>query len=100
MKCDICNGSGRVVNPRYLNMSNAEAFERGIPTMKKCHICEGLGYVGIDLNAMKHTMLVIYNQATMSKSLKKELKYLLDQLADYPELKLMIDMNELTTKKK
>jgi len=86
MKCGICNGSGRVVNPRYLNMSNAEAFERGIPTMKQCNTCAGMGYVGIDLNRMKHTMLVIFNQATMSNSLKKDLKYLLEQLADYPEL--------------
>ena len=86
MKCNKCNGSGRIDNQRYLNMSNSQAFERGIPTMKKCNTCAGMGYVGIDLNRIKHTMLVIFNQATMSKSLKKDLKYILKQLADYPEL--------------
>ncbi len=79
MKCDKCNGSGRIANPKYYSMANCYAYEQGIDSMKKCNTCKGMGYIGIDLNEMKQIMIVIYNTATISPSLKRELGYMLKQ---------------------
>ena len=47
MKCDRCNGSGRVDNPRYWSgrYSCVEAWERGISPVIKCKKCDGSGYI-------------------------------------------------------
>lgn len=44
MKCDKCNGSGYVLNPRYYRHSNSEAYEMGIAPRKQCDRCKGSGY--------------------------------------------------------
>lgn len=47
MKCDRCNGRGRVDNPRYWSgrYSCVEAWERGISPVIKCKKCDGSGYI-------------------------------------------------------
>jgi hypothetical protein len=43
MICDKCNGKGYYTNPRYFQMSNSEAYERGYATELKCSKCGGSG---------------------------------------------------------
>lgn len=73
MICPKCNGAGEVPNQRYYNMTNAEAYERGIMPSKKCTKCNGSGFIIGNIQDIANRLLVAANGVTITKREAKQM---------------------------
>lgn len=75
MRCEKCNGTGVVHNPRYYRHSSAEAWEMGIKPTKPCANCKGSGFIIGSIGEIVDRLRCAVNGVTITK---REAKQMLD----------------------
>lgn len=81
MICPVCNGVGKVDNPRFYSKPCWDAYESGIPTRIRCRHCGGYGYIIGDICEIIPALQMAVNDRRGLTAM--ETKQILSILNDY-----------------